>query len=201
MNSKPPAMNGRRNKLGILGGLFDPIHHGHLALSRHALEQLILNKVLLIPTYNPPHREEISDYAHRLRMAEISVENEDCLEASNLESHIEGQSYTLKTLKKLKTEYPEFALYFLIGSDNLKKMEDWYKPEEIMNLAQIVMAKRPGKEGTAPGKYGDRIIKIDMPPVDISSTQIREAVRSGRPIDKFVPEKVAEYIKGNNLYA
>ncbi len=193
-------MNGRRNKLGILGGLFDPIHNGHLALSRHALEQLNLNKVLLIPTYKPPHREEISDYAHRLRMTEISVENEDGFEASDLESHIEGQSYTLKTLKKLKKEYPEFALYFLIGSDNLKKMEDWYKPEEIMRLAQIVMAKRPGEEGSAPGKYRGRIIEIDMPPVDISSTQIREAVRNGRPIDKFVPEKVAEYIKGNNLY-
>jgi nicotinate-nucleotide adenylyltransferase len=193
-------MNGRRNKLGILGGLFDPIHYGHLALSRHALEQLNLTKVLLIPSHNPPHREEISDYTHRLRMTEIAVEKDDGLEASDLESHIEGQSYTLKTLKRLRKQYPEFTLYFLIGSDNLKKMEDWYKPEEIMSLAQVVMAKRPGEEGSAPGKYRERIIEIDMPPVDISSTQIREAVRSGRPIDKLVPEKVAQYIKGNNLY-
>jgi len=193
-------MNGRRNKLGVLGGLFDPIHHGHLSLSRHALEQLQLQRVLLIPTYNPPHRQEISDYRHRLKMTEIAVRDETGLEASDIESRIKGHSYTLKTLKKLKDEFPEFALYFLIGSDNLKKMEDWHKPEEIMKLARVVMADRPGNEGTAPARYRDRIMRIEMPPVDISSTQIRQAVRRGERIDDYVPEEVAQYISRNELY-
>ncbi|NIR65864.1 MAG: nicotinate (nicotinamide) nucleotide adenylyltransferase [candidate division Zixibacteria bacterium] len=200
MNNKAPLMNGRRNRLGVLGGLFDPIHHGHLSLSRHALEQLQLLKVLLIPTYNPPHREEISDYSHRLKMTEIAVKDKAGLQASAIESHIRGHSYSLKTLRKLKDEFPEFALYFLIGSDNLKKMEDWHKPEEIMRLAQVVMAERPGEEGSAPARFEKKIMKIEMPPVDISSTQIREAVRRGDPIDDYVPEEVAQYIDRNKLY-
>lgn len=200
MKSKAPHINNRRDKIGILGGLFDPIHHGHISLCRHALEQLTLCKVLLIPTYNPPHREETSDYQHRLAMTKLAVEHEARLEASDLESHIRGQSYTLKTLKKLREEYAECALYFLIGSDNARKMADWHKPEEILTMAQVVMAERPDEKNTVPGKYEDRILRIDMPPMDVSSTQIRRAVRNGEPFKNYVPKDVYHYIKRNKLY-
>jgi nicotinate-nucleotide adenylyltransferase len=193
-------MNEPRNKLGILGGLFDPIHYGHLSLSSHARLQLKLEKVLFVPSYYPPHRREISPYKHRLRMTRIAVENEKYFEASDLESNIKGLSYTVNTLERIKDIYPEYELYFIIGSDNLEKMEEWHKPELIFELAHVVMGERPGEDSTADSPFRDRILKIEMEPVDISSTEIREMVREKKSIDGLVPPKVAEYIVRNKLY-
>ncbi len=193
-------MNEHRNNLGILGGLFDPIHYGHLSLSSHARSQLKLEKVLFIPSYVPPHREEISPYEHRLRMTEIALQHEQYFEASDLESDIEGLSYTVHTLERIKALYPNYELYFIIGSDNLGKMEEWHEPEAIFELAHVVMGERPGEDDTVDSPFRDRILKIKMEPVDISSTEIRKMVREHKSIEGLVPPGVAEYISRNGLY-
>lgn len=193
-------MNEPRNNLGILGGLFDPIHYGHLALSSHARSQLKLDKVLFIPSYVPPHRIEISPYKHRLRMTKIALEDEPHCEASDMESKMKGLSYTVNTLEHLKAIYPNYELYFIIGSDNLSKMEEWHKPEEIFNLAHVVMGVRPGEDSAIDNPFKDRIVKIKMEPVDISSTEIRKRVREHKTIEGLVPRPVAEYITRNKLY-
>lgn len=193
-------MKERRNRLGILGGLFDPIHIGHISLCREAQKQLDLDRVVFIPTYLPPHKHEISAYQHRRRMVELAIEDIPDFLLSDLESEIEGPSYTVKTLMRLNQIYPDFELYFIIGSDNLKKMEEWYQPEKIFQLATVVMGNRPGEEGTRTGLLEDKLKRINIHPVDISSTEIREAVRNCKPIDRFVPPRVAEYIAREGLY-
>lgn len=193
-------MNEPRNNLGILGGLFDPIHYGHLSLSSHAKSQLNLEKVLFIPSYVPPHRIEISSYEHRLKMTSLALKNEQYCEASDMESKMKGLSYTVNTLERLKNIYPNYELYFIIGSDNLSKMEEWHKPEDIFKLAHVVMGERPGEENILSSIFRDRIEIIQMEPVDISSTMIREMVRAHKPIDILVPPAVAEYIIRNKLY-
>lgn len=189
-----------KNKLGVLGGLFDPIHYGHLSLCRQIREKLSLAKVIFVPTYNPPHKTKCSDFEHRMKMTELSIAEIPEFEASALEAEITGPSYTIKMLEKVKLHYPEFELYFIIGSDNLAKMEEWYQPDLIFSLAQVVMGNRPGPDGSLTGKYEQKLLKLEIEPTDISSTQIRAAVKAGANIKKYLPTQVADYIIKEGLY-
>ncbi len=191
----------RRNRLGILGGLFDPIHFGHISICREAQKQLELDRVLFIPSYHPPHKHKVSSYEHRRKMVELAIQDIPDFLLSDLESEIEGPSYTVKTLTRLAQKYPDFELYFIIGSDNLKKMEEWYQPEKIFRLATVVMGNRPGQEGLRSGVFEDRLKRIRIHPMNISSTEIRDAVRNNQAIDAYVPRPVAEYIAREGLYA
>jgi nicotinate-nucleotide adenylyltransferase len=193
-------MKERRNKLGILGGLFDPIHFGHISLCREAQKQLDLDRILFIPSYNPPHKHKVSSYKHRRKMVELAIKDIPDFLLSDLESEIEGPSYTVMTLTRLVQKYPDFELYFIIGSDNLKKMEEWYQPEKIFQMATVVMGNRPGEEGLRSGQFEGRLKRIEIHPMDISSTEIREAVRNNRNINEYVPPQVAKYIAEEGLY-
>jgi len=200
LNRKKILRKVQITKFGILGGLFDPIHNGHLSLCKAALEQLNLDNVLLIPAYDHPHRQQISSFEQRCEMVLIAIKEFDQYRLSRIESQIEKPSYTTKTLEFLKKDFPETDLYFIIGSDNLSKIETWYEPEDIFEQAKVVMGDRPGPESDLESKYSDRIDRINMTPVDISSTQIREAVRTGQDISNWVPSEVADYISRNGLY-
>lgn len=193
-------MKEQKNRLGFLGGLFDPIHNGHLSLCRQIQSQLKLDKILFIPAYMPPHKHRYSDYEHRCRMTTLAISDISGFELSRLESEIRGLSYTVHTLEKLHESYPAHEIYFMIGSDNLHKMEDWYHPEDIFRMCTVVMGNRPGLEGEQGGKFADKLMRLDIEPLDISSTEIRQFVREGKPIEQFVPPAVAEYIKKEGLY-
>jgi nicotinate-nucleotide adenylyltransferase len=193
-------MKERRNKLGILGGLFDPIHFGHISLCREAQKQFDLDRILFIPSYHPPHKHKVSSYKHRRKMVELAIKDIPDFLLSDLESEIEGPSYTVMTLTRLVQKYPDFELYFIIGSDNLKKMEEWYQPEKIFQMATVVMGNRPGEEGLRSGQFEGRLKRIEIHPMDISSTEIREAVRNNRTINEYVPPLVAKYIAEEGLY-
>lgn len=193
-------MKEQKNKLGFLGGMFDPIHNGHLSLCRQIREKLNLTKILFIPTFNPPHKERYSNYEHRCSMTSLAIADYPEYEISLLEADIKGPSYTVHTLDKLQELYPDYDIYFIIGSDNLHKMEEWYHPEEIFNLSTVVMGNRPGIEGEMQGRFADRLLRLEIEPVDISSTEIRQMVREGKSIEPFVPLKVAEYILRKGLY-
>ena len=190
----------RNKRYGIVGGLFDPIHYGHLSLGEYAKKQLELDKVLFIPNYHPPHRSEHTGYECRCRMVELAIEDKPDYILSRIEEQIEGPSYTVKVLKKLRVEYPDIKYYFLIGSDNLTKMEAWHKPEKIFDLAEVAMAYRPGENKNMTGRFADLILRIEMPEIDVSSTEIRKAVSQGEAIDKMVPQRVVDFIYRENLY-
>lgn len=193
-------MNDEAKRLGILGGLFDPIHTGHIGISHFAMRRLNLEKVLFIPTYEPPHKEKFSSYDDRKNMVQLAIGDIPGFELSEVEKEIEGPSYSVNTLKKLHEIYPEYEIYFIIGSDNLGKMEEWHRPEKIFDLAHVVMANRPGDDRPEQSRFEERMIKIKMPPMDISSTEIRNMVREGKAIDKFVPPDVVKYIRTEGLY-
>jgi nicotinate-nucleotide adenylyltransferase len=198
-------------KIGILGGSFDPIHAGHLAIAEAARERHGLEKVLLIPAGRPPHKPgDLAPAADRLAMLRLAVEARPGLEASDIEIQRPGPSYTVDTLEHLARAVPEADLFFIIGVDSLHEFFGWRSAKRILELARIVTVTRPGwradfDPASFPGVPAEAIRRIEadrveIPGVAAESTRIREAVRRGESIDRDVPAKVADYIRRHGLY-
>jgi nicotinate-nucleotide adenylyltransferase len=187
-------------RLGILGGTFDPPHNGHIAVARTALKEFDLRNVIFVPAKYPPHKqaEEISSETDRLNMLKLAVDNYPEFEVSEMELNREGLSFTIDTLREIKNLFSEFEIVFIIGADNIAEMESWFKPEEILETATVVAFNRPGF--TPGGRFKSRIKMFNMLPVDISSTEIREKLRSGREVTGLLPAAVLDYIEKNSLY-
>jgi nicotinate-nucleotide adenylyltransferase len=187
-------------RLGILGGTFDPPHNGHIAVARTALKEFDLRNVIFVPAKYPPHKqgEEISSETDRLNMLKLAVDNYSEFEVSEMELNREGLSFTIDTLREIKNLFSEFEIVFIIGADNIAEMESWFKPEEILETATVVAFNRPGF--TPGGRFMSRIKMFNMSPVDISSTEIREKLRSGREVTGLLPAAVLDYIEKNSLY-
>ena len=186
--------------IGILGGTFDPPHNGHLVLAETAMREIQLCKVLFVPARIPPHRSQInvSPAAERMAMLELALKGKHGFEMCTIEFEREGPSYTVDTLTILKQKYPKDELVFLIGADNVSEMEKWHNPEAILRMVRVVAVNRPGYGTT--GAYADVVSTLEMPPVDVSSSMIRELVRSGKPIAGMLPLSVETYIKQKGLY-
>jgi nicotinate-nucleotide adenylyltransferase len=191
-----------------LGGAFNPPHDGHLLLARTAMEQLGLDRVLLVPTGKAPHKviEDDPGAEVRLRLAELAAEGEERIEASEIEVRREGLSYTYLTLEELRDEDPERELTFLMGADMAAALPSWEKPERVVELARLGIAARPGVDladvDTALQELGaaDRAEIIAMPECEISSSRVRERAAAGEPLEGLVPAKVAEMIVREGLY-
>lgn len=188
------------SRFGILGGTFDPPHNGHIAIAETAIRKLKLDKVIFIPAKTPPHksREKISSQQDRLAMINLAVGGRKKIEISEIEFNRPGPSYTVDTLAELQKKYPGYEFYFLIGADNIPELESWHQPEKILEMVKVAAACRPGF--STDDKYSDIIESFDMTPVNISSTMIREKVRSGQSISGLLPVDVEEYILKRNLY-
>jgi nicotinate-nucleotide adenylyltransferase len=177
-------------RVGVFGGEFDPPHLGHLAVVRTARDQLGLDRVLVVPAARPPHRQPSPTPAeHRLRMAELTFAGEPRVEVSRIELDRDGPSYTVDTLRQLAGQD---ELVLIVGSD--QQMHQWHEPEEILRLAQLAVAPRGGH-----GVYGSDVTELEMEPVDLSSTWLREALATGGGIDAVVPA-VLELIRSHGLY-
>jgi len=188
------------SRLGILGGTFDPPHNGHLVLAQSALEFFKLDKVIFIPTAINPHKRhlKITNPEFRLDMLKLAIGHNAVFEVSDLEINRPGLSYTCDTVKEVKDKYQNIDLYLIIGGDNISDIETWKNPEDIFAMAEVAAALRP--QSRASGKYKDRIKIIEMQPIDISSTMIRDYVKQGRSIKKLVPGKVESFIMEKGLY-
>ncbi len=188
------------SRIGILGGTFDPPHYGHLTIAETAIRKLKLKEVIFVPAKTPPHKseEEISSRRDRLAMLKLAVAGKERILISEIEFERQGPSYTVDTLTELQREYPDDEFYFLIGADNISEMESWHLPERIFEMVNVVAAGRPGFP--AAGRFADMIESFEMKPVSISSTMIREKVRSGQSISELLPAAVEEYILKRNLY-
>jgi nicotinate-nucleotide adenylyltransferase len=182
-------------RLGIFGGSFDPIHHGHLILARAALEELGLERILFIPANMSPHKTETKPATaeDRLAMLQLAIEGEPDFEACDLELHRPPPSYTVETLRELKNRHADDELTLLIGADNVAKFETWREPDEIRRLANLAVLDRTGADAPHDWPVVRRL-------VDISSTDIRARVADGRSIRYLTPDKVCDYIAAHGLY-
>jgi len=192
-----------KRRVGIMGGTFDPPHYAHLFMGMEALHQFSLERVIFIPANVPPHkREEMVPALHRLRMISLAVKDEERFEVSDLEIKRGEISYTVETLRELRSWYGENAeLYFLAGSDSAIELPTWRSPEEILKLCKFVVFERPGYPiSHIREDIKKEIIVANSLHLEISSSEIRERIREGKPIRYLLPPSVEEYIWKNGLY-
>lgn len=195
-------------KIGILGGTFDPIHNAHIELAEYAYRELGLSKVIFIPAYIPPHKRDrkIADENHRLNMAKLAVKEHPDFSVSDIELRLKGASYTSRTLSAL--DNGRCRLVFIVGADSFMSLDTWHEPEIIFEKADIACACRNGvnkKTLTARAQkyrecYNGKCYILDMPDTDISSTHIREMIMHGQNPSCYISPAVWEYIKKNRLY-
>lgn len=189
-----------QQRIGVLGGTFNPIHVGHLAIAQMALERMHLTKVVFVPAHIPPHKNPgvVAGAKHRYQMVRLAIEGNDTFEVSDFEINKRGKSYTVDTMKYFHHFYPpDTKLYFIIGGDTLGDLRSWRYIEEILKIAEFIVVNRPGYVK----KPGDvRHHSVIMPGIDISSSYVRIRLFQGRTIRYFVPDKVLEYISQNQLY-
>ena len=194
--------------IGILGGTFNPPHLGHLVMVQEALDQLDLDRVVLMPVAEPPHKEAHADPGAdvRLELCRLATQDADNVEVSTLEIDRGGPSYTVDTLRELHDRVPENALTFIVGGDMAHSLASWQEPEAILELARLAVAERDGlrrediARGLEPLHSGDRVVFFDMPRIDLSSSAIRDRVAEGRPIRYLVPDSVVQAIESRRLY-
>ena len=187
--------------VGILGGSFDPVHIGHLITSYEVLQKRNLQKIIFVPCNISPHKldKSITESVHRINMLNLAIGEFPSFEMFDYEIKKSGVSYTYDTLVELKKTYDNLEL--IIGFDNLLVFDKWHRPDDIFQLADVVVMKRktdiiPLK----PNEYFESAIIMDTTLVDISSTEIRERVKNKLTIDYLVPAKVKDYIVENGLY-
>jgi nicotinate-nucleotide adenylyltransferase len=201
-------------KIGIMGGTFNPIHHGHLVTAGEALSQFCLDKVIFVPSGDPPHKnsreEKIAE--HRYLMTVIATSSNKNFFVSRIEIDRKGKSYTVDTMRELKKLYGEDTdLFFITGADAILEILSWKKTEEIMELCSFIAATRPGYNISKIQDLKERLFKktsgsiekmfiMEIPALAISSTDIRKRVKENRPIDYLVPEGVSNYILKHGLY-
>jgi nicotinate-nucleotide adenylyltransferase len=191
-------------RLGVLGGTFDPIHLAHLILGEQAREQLVLDKVLLIPAGDPWRKagREITPAVLRLEMVRLATTGNPLFEVDDREVRREGASYSVDTLRELRAELDtDDDLFLILGEDALADLPNWKEPEALAEYATIVVAPREGVELPATLPFDPVAIeRIDMPYVDVSSTDLRSRIRMGRSLRYLVPEPAREFIEDRGLY-
>ena len=194
-------------RLGVLGGSFDPIHTGHLGLAETAHAQADLDRVIFVPTGYQWRKADrrMAPAGERCEMVRLAIACHPHFELATLEVEREGPSYSDITLEVLKDERPDAELVFILGQDALADLPNWHAPERVLEQATLAVAGRAGAGGATasealPGGLRGRVIWLDMPPINVSATDIRGRVRAGRSIEGLVPEAVREYIAAENLY-
>lgn len=200
-------------KIGIFGGAFNPIHNGHINLIKFMCNSLKLDKLIIIPTSNPPHKSSNGlidgrDRINMLKLALYDISLSCDIEISTIEFELEGKSYTYNTLLELRKIYKTDDMFLLMGSDQLLYFPKWYKYKEILELTNVVGIARTVEDKNAIDSFvadnrddfGDRVTILLTNPVVVSSTQIRDNVKNGKSIAVLVPQGVNEYIKEHKLY-
>lgn len=196
------------NKIGIIGGTFNPIHLAHLYIAYEAKCQLNLDKVIFMPAGSPPHKknEDILEASLRYKMVQEAIKNYEDFEISNYEIEKEGFSYTYETLENFKSK--DNILYFITGADCLINIEKWKSPDRIFKTSNLVVFNRPGydkeslklQKNEIEKKYNTSINFLDIMNLEISSSMIRSRIENGKRIDFFVPNTVLGFIRENNIY-
>ncbi|MFN2526735.1 MAG: nicotinate-nucleotide adenylyltransferase [Actinomycetota bacterium] len=190
-------------RLGIMGGTFDPIHLGHLVAASEALHHFSLDQIIFIPAARPWQKDFYSDAEDRFLMTTFAASSHPRFAVSRMELDRKGPTYTYETMALLREFHGESVkLFFIVGADAVLKLGSWHGLENLRPLASLIAVGRVGHDLQAltPEEGWPEVNLMEMPPIGISSTDIRERVRSGRPIDYLVPHQVAAYIREQGLY-
>ncbi len=191
---------------GVLGGTFDPVHEGHLALADQIRVRLPLVGVLLVPSWKHPFKKGTCEasYEHRAAMLQLAVERYEGIQTSQIEKEEGLSGFTLDTVRALKRRWPRADWHFIIGSDNLQELPSWHHTEELLEEVTLIVGTRYGHDLTIPGGYPqERFRLINTEIVDVSSSELRTRLKSGteHPMVKAViPERVRQYIENHGLY-
>ncbi len=198
--------------IGILGGTFNPPHLGHLALAREALEELGLERVLLMPVHTPPHKPHarLPEPGQRLAMVRLLAGADPRVAACSLEIDRGGASYTVDTLRDIHARNPDAELTLLLGADSAATLPSWREAHELLRQATIAVAARPGSDRrqvtsslervAGAEQAGERVRFLEMQPLDVSSSKARERASRGQPIEDLVGVEVARYVTEHDLY-
>lgn len=184
-------------KVGLLGGTFDPPHIGHFQIAEDAYQAMALDEVWFIPSQIPPHKADAKVGADiRVAMLKSVINDIPYFKINNLELKRKGKSYTIDTIKELKSTYPDISFYFIIGADMVEYLPKWYKIDELMQLIPFIGVQRP--QFSLSSSYP--VTFIDSVAIDLSSSAIRERLSHKQSIQFLVPHQVYQMIKEQNLY-
>ncbi len=185
-------------RIGVLGGAFDPIHFGHLILAQAALDELRLTRVIFVPTFAPTPQHKIipTSFEHRVAMLRLATADNPSFRVSEIEESIKPPTYTVTMLEHLQRELGAAKLFFLMGADSLAQLSSWHQPQRLLELAELAVAPRTGSDLAS--TYPFR--RLSMPMVDVSATDLRRRIRDHFSLRYLVPEPVVAYIDANRLY-
>lgn len=195
-------------RIGILGGTFDPPHVGHLILAQHAVDALGLTRLLFMPAADPPHKQQETKTPvnNRLAMLECATLDNPQFSISRVDVDRPGPHYSVDMLRMVQLEYPQADLYFIMGGDSLRDLPKWYRPQELISLCRIAVMRRPQSvisvdmHAAILPELEERLTIVDAPLIDISSTAIVARIEAGLSIRYLVPDAVLSYINTNQLY-
>ncbi|MCH1625009.1 nicotinate-nucleotide adenylyltransferase [Fredinandcohnia quinoae] len=186
------------NRVGIIGGTFNPPHNGHLLIASEVLTELNLAEVWFMPNNIPPHKEQkirISN-SDRMNLLSLAIAGQPKFKVQPIELEREGPSYTIDTMRIVTDKYKDTKFYFIIGADMVEYLPHWYKIEELLELVTFVGVKRPGYSFSSQFP----IVEVNVPQFDISSSMIRKRLKEKANTMYLLPEKVRQYIEENHLY-
>jgi nicotinate-nucleotide adenylyltransferase len=191
----------RQERIGIFGGTFDPIHKAHLEIARAAMAEAHLDRVLFVVAGRPPHKQDspLTASEHRYAMVEAALAEEPHMEPNSVELEREGPSYTADTLRTLRKQFPEAALFLIIGMDSLVDLPGWREPDVILDLARLLVAPRPGEWRIPPGVEG-HYDTFSFNETTLSSTEVRALIAEGHSLGGVLPDAVAEYLEKHPIY-
>ncbi|CAN5151826.1 nicotinate-nucleotide adenylyltransferase [soil metagenome] len=190
----------RRPRIGVMGGTFDPIHHGHLAAASEVQSQFDLDEVVFVPTGEPWMKSAVSQAEHRYLMTAIATASNPRFTVSRVDIDRAGPTYTIDTLRDLRKQRPDAELFFITGADAVAQILEWKDIEELWDLAHFVAVSRPGHPLSIRGLPEQGVSSLEVPALAISSTDCRQRVDRGFPVWYLVPDGVVQYISKHHLY-
>jgi nicotinate-nucleotide adenylyltransferase len=195
-------MSSERRRIGVMGGTFDPIHHGHLVAGSEVAHRFALEEVVFVPTGEPYQKDNrrVSAPEDRYLMTVIATASNPRFSVSRVDIDRPGPTYTIDTLRDLHKAYQDADLYFITGADALAKMMTWHDADELFSLAHFVGCTRPGHRLTGAGLPDGKVSLVEIPALAISSSECRARVAAGEPVWYLVPDGVVQYIAKRRLY-
>ncbi|AND16530.1 nicotinate-nucleotide adenylyltransferase [Rathayibacter tritici] len=190
----------RRPRIGVMGGTFDPIHHGHLVAASEVAQSFDLDEVVFVPTGQPWHKKTVTSAEHRYLMTVIATASNPSFTVSRVDVDRVGTTYTIDTLRDIHTAHPDAELFFITGADAVAQILSWKDYDELWELAHFVAVSRPGHVLNVSGLPAQDVSLLEIPALAISSTDCRSRVNRGHPVWYLVPDGVVQYISKHHLY-
>lgn len=195
-------------KIAVFGGAFNPVHNGHVNLAEKYIQLLQPDKLLIIPTANPPHKANNNFVSenHRLNMLELAFEENSRAEISDMEFKMQGKSYTYNTVCEIKRHYNNAEIYLIIGEDQFLYFNKWYKYQQLLDNVTLCTAQRNRDKAQKMKQFADNVLQCknyilaDFEPVVVSSSEVREKLKNNEKVNDLIPQSVLNYIYENGLY-